>query len=216
MQKVPKVTSLIISRGKIWTQEIQIWSLGMQLLYYTETFFGSATGPLCVSPGVEGNLHCTCEGRLSQQSFWGAGRVGADCGRYICVVRATSMIMFYANRNRNYTMILVFNLPSPWWADGLSPLSQTERESLSAGTQDQQLCLLGSLLGTHWPCLSSRVLLEFSEGTLYEWPSLLVGVQEPTLIVPYLRRVTERTLRVFKPFMGTALKGIWIQNDYLE
>lgn len=69
MQKVPKVTSLIISRGKIWTQEIQIWSLGMQLLYYTETFFGSATGPLCVSPGMEGNLHCTCEGRLSQQSF---------------------------------------------------------------------------------------------------------------------------------------------------
>lgn len=59
------------------------------------------------------------------------------------------MIMFYANRNRNYTMILVFNLPSPWWADGLSPLSQTERESLSAGAQDQQLCLLGSLLGTH-------------------------------------------------------------------
>lgn len=36
---------------------------------------------------------------------------------------------------------------------------------------------------------------EFSEGTLYEWPNLLVGVQEPTLIVTYLRRVTERNLR---------------------
>lgn len=35
---------------------------------------------------------------------------------------------------------------------------------------------------------------EFSEGTLCEWPNLLAGLQEPTLIVPYLR-VTEKNLR---------------------
>lgn len=35
---------------------------------------------------------------------------------------------------------------------------------------------------------------EFSEGPLCGWPNLLVGLQEPTLIVPY-RGVTERNLR---------------------
>ena len=129
------------------------------------------------------------------------------------------MIISYTNRNHNHIMIL-FSI-SPWWADDLSPLSQTKRERLRAGAQDQQICLLGSPRGTHWPCLSSLVLLEFSEGTLYEGPNLLVGIQEPTLIVPYLRRVTERILSL-QTFHGHCLEknlnpkwlfGITLRNE---
>lgn len=76
------------------------------------------------------------------------------------------MIIVYANRNRNHTIILFHSLrPLIPQTDDLSPLSQTlihklrerGREAQCLWT-DQKVCILGSPHGTHWPCVFSTVL----------------------------------------------------------